>query len=177
MATWQIDIEKNLGTEYWTNVYYVDAASQVDAANQAVKIVDVETQLHQQKVNFTKYRVRPYPAGGASGTVYALGVAGQRANYNSLPLFNTCNVLLSVATGRPSRKYYRLPFQETDQVDGQLIPAVRTLFNNVWAELVTDPDINLTDESGQVVNQARIDPNVGMRQLRRGSRRRLNPVI
>lgn len=178
MAIWQLDIEKNLGTEYWTNVYYCNQPDQAGAVAAANFVAAQEQDFHLQAVQFTKFRVRPYPAGGASGTVYPLGYQGERIATDYLPLFNTVNVILAVAVGRPSRKYYRCPLDVEDNNGGNLAPASLAYFNAAIGEVfAAGSPANLCDESGQPILASGVVPTIGMRQLRRGSRRRVAPIF
>lgn len=176
MALWQIDVEKVLGTEYWTNVYHVDATSQADAATQGLAIALYEQDLHNVDINLTKYRVSPFP-GPSEGTIYPLNLPGQGPDGDRLPLFNVLRVDFAVTTGRPSRKYYRIGITEGEQVDGRLTDAAREGYEAVVLAFVNDPDIHYVDVDGQPIVQGTVYPLVGMRQLRRGTRRRTTPVI
>jgi hypothetical protein len=171
----QVDIQKRLGTEYWTNVYYVTNASYEGAIAAGLDIVEVERNLHQQQVAFVNMRVRPYPAGGAEGAVYELSTFGLITNEQYLPLFNTLNVKMTVVPGRPSRKYYRCPIAESWQASGVLDTGQVAAFNTILEDLLAVA--TLCDESGNPFTAIRCYPLVGMRQLRRGSKRRAVPVI
>lgn len=172
---WQIDIQKQLGTEYWTNVYFSDAGTLPAAKTVGDNLVANEKLIHANIVNFIQMRIRPYPSGGQQGTVYQLSGVGSVSTADYLPLFNVARVTLTVASGRPSRKYYRLPVGEADQANGTFIPAKVSSLNTSLASFITTA--NLTDESGNVFTAATVVPTVGMRQLRRGSKRRATPVI
>jgi hypothetical protein len=176
MPVWQVDIQKQLGSEYWTNVYHVDVAGQAQAAAVAEQIAAIEQDIHLTIVTFVNYRVRPYPSGGAPGTVYPLGYNGQNPSGSYLPLWNTLNVVFQAATGRPSRKYLRIPIVEEAQSDGVLNPTYLASFQDNYAEpLQLIPE--LVDVDGQGFGAIRVLSAIGMRQLRRGSRRRVTPVI
>lgn len=172
---WQIDIQKNLGTEWWTNVYFSNASSLAAAKTVGDNLVSLEKLIHGNVVSFTQMRVRPYPSGGQQGTVFQLTGVGAVGVGDYLPLFNVARVTLTVAAGRPSRKYYRLPVGEADQAGGVWTTPKLTSLNTSLAGLVTTS--NVTDESGNVFISATVVPNVGMRQLRRGSKRKVTPVI
>lgn len=174
-SVWQVDIEKSLGTEYWTNIYHVLAGSQGSARITGDEIVAIEKSFHNSLITFTKMRVRPYPTQGAQGTVYGLTGTGAYATGQYLPLFCTANMIGAVPIGRPCRKYYRCGMDETLQQGGVLTGQGLTYFQEK-ADLLAAVE-ELCDESGQVIDSWTIFPQVGMRQLRRGSRRRTQPVI
>jgi len=174
---WQVDIQKRLGTEYWTNIYHCGRSNLAAAQAFADTIVVMERQLHMTDVVFVSYRVSPFP-GPSEGTVTPLGVFGLQTQADYLPLFNVLRVDFPVTSGRPSRKYYRMPMAEANQVNGALTPAALTGFQAIVEPFITDPNASgWCDIDGQLITGIRIAPNVGMRQLRRGSKRRLQPVI
>lgn len=174
---WQIDIQKKLGTEYWTNVYHVARSNQAAAAAAADFWVGIERSIHSEDVQFVSYRVAPFP-GPSEGTIYPIGLFGSRPTADSLPLFNVLRVDFPAPTGRPSRKYYRLPVREGDQANGSFTSAAMTDFINQFVATFEDPDsAGLIDVDGQLLTSATPMITVGMRQLRRGSKRRLQPVI
>jgi hypothetical protein len=176
MALWQIDIQKQLGSEYWTNVYHVNVAGQAAAAAIAEVIAGIEQDVHLDIVTFTSYRVRPYPPAGVPGTVYPLGYNGQNPSGSYLPLWNTINVVFQAAQGRPSRKYLRIPVVEVAQENGVLTPTYLASFQDNYATpLEAIPELVDVDSEG--FGAIRVLSTVGMRQLRRGSRRRVTPVI
>jgi hypothetical protein len=174
---WQIDVQKQLGTEYWTNVYHCAAANQTAAKAVAAEIVILERQMHRQVVTFTSYRVAPYP-GPSEGTIIPIGQPGLLTGTLHLPLFNVLRVDFPAPTGRPSRKYYRLPIGEDDQTDGFINEATRLTFQSYVDTFFAEPESDsLIDVDGQPLTSGVVMRAVGMRQLRRGSRRRLLPVI
>jgi hypothetical protein len=177
MPWWQIDIQKQLNTEYWTNVYHCASASQAAAKIVAEEIIILERQMHRQVVTFVSYRVAPYP-GPSEGTIIPIGQPGLLTGTLHLPLFNVLRVDFPAPVGRPSRKYYRLPIGEDDQTDGNINEATRLTFQSYVDDFFTTvASDSLIDVDGQVLSSGRVMKAVGMRQLRRGSRRRLLPVI
>lgn len=176
MAVWQIDIQKQLGTEYWTNVYHCNVASQAAAKVVAEALIEAERRISLNVVSFVNYRVRPYPAGGIPGTVYPIGTVGYGPAGAYLPLWNTVNVIFTVSQGRPSRKYLKAPLLEVAQENGLLVEPYLTVFKDEYAT-VLEGIAELCDSQGNPFLDVGIVPNVGMRQLRRGSKRRVIPVI
>jgi hypothetical protein len=177
MPWWQIDVQKQLGTEFWTNVYHCAEANQAAAKLVAEAIINMERRMHRVSVSFTSYRVAPYP-GPSEGTIIPIGLPGILAGTLHLPLFNVLRVDFPAPTGRPSRKYYRLPLGEDDQTDGFINEPTRLTFQSFVDDFFALPIAdNIIDVDGQVLDRGVVMKAVGMRQLRRGSRRKLEPVI
>jgi len=177
MALYQVDIEKQLDTEFWTNVYHVDVTDLSNAIGAGTTLVNIERTIHLDAVTFTKFRVRPYPSSGNTGTIVPVGELGQNTGQGAyIPLWNTLNVVFGVATGRPSRKYLKLPIPEASQTNGTFIQAFLDDWQEQYADAMQALDF-LVDVDGQNILTVRVQPKVGMRQLRRGSKRRLQPII
>lgn len=182
MAVYQIDIEKSFvpstgATVYWTNVYHVEQASLSAAATAGVNIANIEKAIHQSNVSFTKLRARPYGVPGNVGTIVPLTGGGARTAVDSLPLFNVFRIDFAVAVGRPSRKYIRGPIGEGDQASGLISSSIIT--SPINANYI-NPLLALgylVDTQGQPLLSGTAYPYVGMRQLRRGSKRKTTPVI
>jgi hypothetical protein len=175
-GTYQIDIEKQLGTERWTNVYYVTAASANAATTLGGFIVTAEKQLHMTQVSFVQMRVRPMPVGSGEGTTSPLTGTGVRIGSDFLPLFNVIRVDFRVDSGRPSRKYYRAPVDDGDTTQGVLNTASRDFFQaQVNTMLANVPE--LVDVDGQPWISGTVHNFVGMRQLRRGSKRKATGIL
>lgn len=176
-SRWIVDIQKNMGGEYWTNVYNVLAASLADAVTAGLEIAGYERSQHSVLVTFDVMRVRPalLPSGG--GTIVALGGTGQIAfTAQRLPLFNVVRVDFRPAAGRPSRKYLRLGL-DTGAVAansvGGLTAGTRDLINTAYAQPLI-AESYFVDVDSQPFTSAIVYPTIHMRQLRRGSKR---PVI
>lgn len=175
MPLFQIDIEKRLGTEFWTNVYLIDAIDLVVASSQALELVDVERAFHLNVVEFTKARASvPGQETDLFNTV-PLGQLGLRgAGSDLLPLFCTMRVDFQVFGRRPLRKFYRGVLTEFDVAGSQisnpdLISAVSSAFAPTEGVIVND--------SLQPAGPPIVVIPVQMRQLRRGKRKRTQPVL
>lgn len=177
MPLFKVDIEKQLGTEFWTNVYYVDAASLTAAHAVGAEIVVAERGIHHVSVVFTKYRTSDTVPGTDQYITEPLNVTGARGPSTPLlPLFNVVRADLGVGIGRPSRKYLRGVLMEEDITFNNIDATPLALFDTDYAndlELIEE----LVDVDGQPIINVTINPQVGMRQLRRGSRRSTTPVI
>ena len=177
MPVFKVDIEKQLGTEYWTNIYYVDAESLTAAHAVGGEIVTAEQGIHANSVTFTKYRTSDMVPGTDQFITEPLGTTGARnPSTPLLPLFNVARVELGVGIGRPSRKYLRGVLAEQDIDFNTIIPATVVEIQTDYAD-----DLELIEELVDVDGQPIIDcvayPLVAMRQLRRGSRRSTTPVL
>jgi hypothetical protein len=176
MAIWQIVTEKQLGTEIWVNDWYVSAPDQLTAQGYAGDIIDIEAAAYMDVITITKFRVRAADTPGAQGTVFAVGVQGERAVQAYLPLFNVVRLDMAVTTGRPGRKYMKMPLAESWQENGVLTTGYLADVNGTTAAALLGLGV-LTQADGDVIQSIAASPIVGMRQLRRGSRKRTQPII
>lgn len=178
MPLFQVDIEKELGGEYWTNRYVVSAATLLEAATVGDSIVTIERNIHRTNVLFTKMRAADFVPGNDQFVIHTINgygdldiVAGQM-----LPLFNVLRVDFNTSIGRPSRKYLRLPLYEGDIIDAAFNPGFLTTMDTEYcANMLLLAAF--VDVDGQQFLSASAMPKVAMRQLRRGSRRRTQPVL
>lgn len=181
-SLFQIDTEKQLGLEFWTNVYYVAASDLANAALAADTIVSAERVFHSNRIIFTKARARTALKGDDVFTTTTYNTMGQYgAGGNHLPLFNVVRVDIGASAGRPSRKYYRTDFGQAQVFDGlflvEYINVVRTALLDMQNTLSADAH-TWNDVDGQGLTQfPSVSPTIGMRQLRRGSKRRLTPIL
>lgn len=182
MPVFQIDVEKTLGGEFWTNVYYVQAGNLAQAVAAAQDVALMERSFHYSYVLFTKARVRTTVEGDFVYETVPINEFGQVDPLGSphLPLFNVLRADFQVGGSRPSRKYYKLPILENNQNNGLIDPGlsadVATKLNARLEALAT-AGTPLCDPQGQILQAATTFRNVGMRQLRRGSKRKLKPII
>lgn len=179
MAIWNVDVQKRLGSEFWTNRYIVRGTNIASAIITANAISEVERIAHSNLVTFVNHRVSD--AGVSEEyAITPLNVAGLRGETNLLPLFNTLRVDIAAATGRPSRKFYRGVLGEVD-INGEAVlgnTAFTDLVNglvNLFSEI--EGEDGLIDPQGTLFTGATLHPFVQMRQLRRGTRRRSTPVF
>lgn len=173
--TYQIVIQKFLNGEYWVNDYHVQAASPSEAHTRGLAIVAIERSVHKVITAFVNMRVRN-AAGGGQGTVYPLGLFGQAGVDDYFPLYCTVRVDMSPEFGRVGRKYLRLPLEEGGATNGTLTASTINFINQSYAT----PLANLAyvcKPNGQDFVAASAVPGLQMRQLRRGTRRRTQPII
>lgn len=175
---WKVDIEKKLGSEYWTNVYYVFAEDLATAHGIAQNIVQIERAITATGVTFTKYRTSDVVPGTDIFVSTNNNEAGLRpvTMAGLLPLFNVARFDLSAEAGRPSRKFMRAVLQESDITFDAIDPGILAELDANYSqplELIEE----LRDIDSQGIVDVQLYPLVGMRQLRRGSKRRLAPVL
>lgn len=171
----EIVINKRLANEEWANVYHIALTSGSVEEDIVDAIVTAERALAPITVEFVNYVSRPFPGPG-EGTPHPLGLAGLNQAVELLPLFNVLRVDFPAPTGRPSRKYYRAALTP-DHVDGNNILA--SAWQQLQTELINDfaavPAGALVDVDGQALGGPVLARSVGMRQLRRGSKRKTTP--
>ncbi len=178
MALYSVDIEKVLLGEFWSNRYIVEAETLIDAHASALDIVALERAVHKTVVTFTKYRTSTTAEGDDLYFITALNSTGLDGSGGDwLPLFLVARVDFSTAGGgRPSRKYLRLPLGENEVTNNSIIPAVVANINGSYATPMAALG-SYVDVDGQAFIAGSCNPFVGMRQLRRGSKRRALPII
>lgn len=179
MPLFNLDIEKQLtfDPETWTNRYIIEAADITAAVLTAEAIYQIERDVHLDIVRFTRYRVSDQDPDTDVFTIIPKGEIGDRVTAGqTLPLFNVVVVDFPAAQGRPSRKYLRLPIQESEQANGDLDAALITIVNNSYGTPLGAISA-FVDVDGQALSAGVAKGRVGMRQLRRGSKRKLTPVL
>lgn len=177
MTLYQIDVEKRFQTEYWTNVYHVNADTLSAASALADQIVAIEQSVHFSDVVFTKARTSTAAPNDTVYTTNTYNLAGLVGSTDDrLPLFNVIRVDFNVYGSRPCRKYLRCPVNE-----GIMGPAgsvssgwISSMLANYVNPLVT---LGIVSPNGSAITSGNVSPLVGMRQLRRGSKRRAQPIL
>ena len=180
MALYKVDVEKLYNNEYWTNVYHIDAVSMVDAGIQMDAIVAFEASIHFVPVTITKARVSTVTPNDNQYITKVYNTPGTRdaTGNDFLPLFNVIRVdITDSGFGRPERKYFKLPVSEQMQNDGTLNNTIISEITAAFNALIANDDVALTGPNGESLVSATTFPKVGMRQLRRGSKRRLQPIL
>lgn len=183
MALFKIDVEKRLDGEFWTNRYIVQAPELAAANASRMRIVDAERQFHRLEVEFTKVRVSDMVPGTDLYTVTPLGLFGTLTKNGSyLPLFNVVRAdFTAEGSGRPSRKYYRLPLCAGDvDSDYRISSTLRNLIKDVLDGMLDDlanDAIPMVDPDNQALYPSVVFQPIAMRQLRRGTKQRSNPIL
>lgn len=181
MPIYQIDIEKSYSptsgtTVYWTNVYHVNTADLASAITAGQSIVTLEKTIHSTATTFTKMRTRNTSTLAQAGTITPLTGTGGRSSSGPLPLFNVFRIDFGVGSGRPSRKYIRGPLNGADNTSGAVTSTTVTTIQNSYIAPMLGLNV-VTDPQGQPWVNGTVYPYVGMRQMRRGSKRKVTPVI
>lgn len=175
MPLYKVDVEKLYLTEYWSNRYLVEANTIQDAANEADAIVATERTFHSTFVTITKVRTSEFPQGGGFFIVKPVNLSGQRGvSGDLLPLFVTVRVDFPAGLGRPSRKYYRGCIGEGD-ITGAVLNGTARVFIQTSVDAFNPR--NLVDPQVDPLGPGVVQTPVQMRQLRRGTKRRQNPII
>lgn len=179
MPLYNVDIEKVLTGEYWTNRYVVFGADLAAAITSANMIYEAERDITKSVVTFTKYRVSDQDPETDTYQIINLNTAGTVApDGNMLPLFNVVRVdFNTTGGGRPSRKYLRLPLYTTEvgasgALASGILGGVQSEYADVLAALTAYVDVD-----NQAISSGSVWPFVSMRQLRRGTRRRTEPIL
>jgi len=177
MPKYRLTVEKfmPLASEYWTNVYWCNAADLLAAMDIGNLLVAAERPITSPAVTITKVRVDDGLPNTTEGGTVMHNVQGTRdmGGGQLVPLFVVGRVDFSViGGGRPSRKFMRGSMGE---VDGDFM----TLSNSYKSELQNYGNAVVTagvcDVDGQLFSFAAVHPTPAMRQLRRGSKKKLAP--
>jgi hypothetical protein len=187
MPIFQIDIEKKATAgahtgEYWTNRYLITAGTLAEAAIFSGNIAAMEQELHTPAVLFTKAAVRDLDETTDLYSTIPLntpGVYGGSIPADLLPAMLVVRVDLGVVTGRPSRKYYHLMLGEGSQSNGQWSSTVLSDVQGNINSLISAGGTagQLCDPDGSTVISAAPMPIVTVHQFRRGSKRKLVPIL
>lgn len=186
MPIYQLDIEKHALAgastgEYWTNRYLLQAAD-LDAADiQANYLSLLEIALHTPVVGFSKRSVRDLDQGTdiyRTTPLNTIGTYGGEVPPSILPGMLVVRVDLAVAQGRPSRKFYHLFTGAPTQEDGFWTTSLLTDVNATIANIFdSENGVTLVDPQGQAITSGAALSRVTVHQFRRGSKRKLVPVL
>ena len=176
MPQFKLDIEKYYNGEYWTNRYIVEAIDLTDAATDGDAILASERPMHLPVVLFTKWRLSDFNPTTDEFIVKPVNLAGTRTGFGGEPLalFNTVRVDFPAGFGRPSRKYYRGCLTEGDIIGPNLIAGTVTYMQERVSTLTSAA---LVDPQGTLLGEGVVKTLLQMRQLRRGTKRRTQPIL
>ena len=176
MAVFKIEIFKRAASEDWGNVWHVQATDLDEARDAASAIAAAEQVFHSEGVLFTTARVSDTLPDTDVTAQIPLNVNGLREDSGGfLPLFDTLRIDLSVAAGRPGRKYFRaciVPTDLTTAPDGinpPVVSAAASAIDSLISSLSSTTPLIQVD--GDVILDAVGFPKVQMRQLHRKRRR------
>ena len=177
MPQFQVDIQKVVGTEYFTNVYHLEAASLTDAQTMGFAIVDAEKLIHHENVLFDRMRVSAMPVSGGVFIATGLTGPGLAPGPADVPLFVVARMEFTTGFGRPGIKMYRGVLTEGDLVGLDALSTAFITFMSGWVGDLIDAVPTLQKVNGEIFVGGSVSPTPGMRQLRRGSAKRTEPVI
>lgn len=177
MALFRITIEKYLASqaEYWTNVYWAEGTTLADAATVANAIYPLERMMYLPSVIITKYRVDDGQPNTDVFTTVPLNLPGTSGlTGDAMPLFVVARFDFQAGSGRPSRKFYRGVLTElwVDAFGAISSSGMSSLTS--WAQQIGDVP-GYVDVDGDAIIQGSAHPRAGIRQLRRGSKKKSTP--
>lgn len=177
MPTYKLDIQYVYETEYWTNKLYIIEPDIESAVNALQALTDVLKTGVQNSVTIDKGRITPFPYLRNTYRDVQLNKAGTGGTAAPAPLFNVVRWEFSRAYGRAISHYFRGGVTPSNIGTDQKFTDAAHTFNDdlVLALFETGPVI--CDKIGDPYTRATTDIRVGMRQLRRGSKRKKTPVI
>lgn len=178
-AVAQIDIEKTAFDQTFTNRYLVNILPDEPTSGALIAaLVAAEKLLAGDQVFFTRARHASLAPNDQDFAIVPLTGTGARAIAAGtyLPLFNVIRVDFLAGFGRPSRKYLRGCLGEADQDNGNVNPTLLSNTVQSYVQAVTSRT-EVVDPQGDDLISGIGHPKVGMRQLRRGSRRQSEPVL
>lgn len=177
MPTYKLDIQYVYETEYWTNKLYVIEPDMEAAANAAETLCQVLKTGIQDSVTIDKVRITPFPYQRNTYRDVQIDVAGTGGSTPPAPLFNVVRWEFSRAYGRAVSHYFRGGVTTSNLgPNQQFTPAAKTFNDNLVTALFETGPI-ICDKIGDPYTRATTSLLVGMRQLRRGSKRKKTPVI
>lgn len=178
-GVFKVDIQTFYYNNYITNVYHVTAGSLNEAADYGEQIAALHAALLNAgtaQIYVNRVRASTLVPRDNAFVVRAINLRGTRPGLEDVyPPFCRFRVDLNIGPRRPLRKYL-LEVRDTDaNGDGLLAPAVAYVQANYVSPLVALGVV--CSEEGTDIVGGTVSGTVGMRQLRRGSRRRQTPVI
>lgn len=178
MPVFQVDIEKQLGSEYWTNSYHLSSDDMAAAAAESETLFQAEKAIHLGAVLITKVRISDMVPDNETFIVITKNETGLSGGSSGtgLPLFCAVRVDFQAAAGRNGRKYLRGVLTEADQNDfGVINQTMLDFINTNYGDPVI-VDANTCKPDGTMLVDWSTHNRVAMRQLRRGSKR-TQPVL
>lgn len=178
MPIFKVDIEKLLLGEYWTNRYLCDAVSLIEARNITGALLAMEREFHNVAVQFTKFVVSDNVEGTDQFISVPVNLSGLRETAGELlPLFNAVRTYLVGGPGRQAYKQYRGVLSESDITFNTVVNAVsQDITNAINSFIAANPGF-LVDPQGNAITTASVLNRVTSRQLRRGTKRKQNPIL
>lgn len=177
MPRYKLIIEKKLGSEYWVNDYHYTATDFADADSKAQPVIDAERAITSTLVTFTMYRISTVVPDDNEFVNFPLNEQGLHSNENQLvPLWVVLRADFPAVSGRSGRKYLRGVLTEDVVSFDFIVSTMITFLTTNYADPLSALDY-LEKASGVLINECVINPVPAMRQLRKGSKRKVTPVI
>lgn len=171
----RLTIEKMYQGEYWTNVYWL-STDLSDSAAAAVDILAAERAITLSPVLFTKMRIDDGVEDTDVFVTSSPNLFGLRSpgGNEMVPLFNVLRVDFAAGVGRPSRKYMRGVLTEDDVIFNTIRATPLATLDAAYAAVVAAVTA-FVDVDGEDITSGASYPFVGMRQLRRASKKKTTP--
>lgn len=177
MPVFQVDVQTRAGSIYVTNLWHVQAADMGDARDQAVALAHIHAKVLPTFWAIDSVRASTPAEGDNFFATVPLDLPGERTvSSDMLPPF--CRYLINFQQGfrRPCRKFIiGIPEGDTDG-DTVKTAAVDFIQTQFITPLFASTAINACGPTGILLESGRCSSAVGMRQLRRASKRK-SPVI
>jgi hypothetical protein len=176
MGVFQVDIQTDYYGEFISNRYFVDEPGLAEAAAIGVAIANLHAKLLPPSVKIDAIRAStPAPADNQFFTS-PVNIPGTRAaTSQTMPEFCRYRVDFQIGYRRPLRKFLLVPFEEDSEGSSFTGGAVARVINDYINPLIALASV-CSAEGLPVINGS-LNARIGMRQLRRGSKRRLQPII
>lgn len=176
-SIYQVDIQVRIFDQYMTNVYHVRATGINDALFAGMAIADIQKSLITPSDAITLVRASTPQPFDKQFLTRPVNIPGTRiVNAQALPLFCRFRVDFSQGPRRPCRKFLNLPTEQDSDGHSFNQAALDYVQQNYVLPLIDNPNIQLCGPTGYVFEGGALAPAIGMRQLRRGSKRK-KPVI
>lgn len=178
MAIYRVSIQKTADARYWTNRYFVQAATIQDAQDIGDLIVAAEKTIHLNYVIFASMLTSSIIEGDSAFLVKPLSGVGARTATGPMPLTVCARVLLQPDNfGKPDVKYLRGCIGPGDLGTATLLggPFVNTINSGYCAAILAIEDV--CTDNGQSYATVGVSPKVSQHQLTRGTRKAVTPVI
>lgn len=177
MPLYKLDIQFVYETVYWTNKLYIIGTDDENAAEAAVAITDILATGVQNSVTIDKVRITPAPFTKNNFFDFPVNKVGSGGATQPAPLFNVVRWIFTPPRGRSTNHYFRGGVTPSNiGVDQQFTPTAAA-FNNALLVQLFDAGWSIVSHTGAPYAGAAASVRVGMRQLRRGSKRKKKPVI
>lgn len=161
---------------YWTNRYLTTISNMADAKGVMDRLVAAERVLYTSGTVITNGRVDDNVEDTDEYATTAYNLPGTRAAVATdfIAPWVVGRVVFSVADlGRPLQKYIRMFVSEGDTAGPfALSSAAMAILNQYATAVVAEP---ICDPAGNLVVAGAAFPNVAMRQLRRGKKKKDTP--